>query len=1115
MKKSLFSALICWLLLATFAVAAPMAVSISVATTSPEIVAHRTVTALHGDPVLSVDTGTFVLQLLVTNISCATDTVGGALNTVIIGGQPPYNFLWSDGSTDAFRQNIPAGTYAVTVTDANGDTAVDQDEILSPSPLTTTALAVVPACGGASNGSATILVSGGVPPYTHTWMPGGYTGSTVTGLAGGPYTVHTVDANQCQTDYVLFVPEVSQLDVVLSVLSAECTGVDDGVVTALVNPPGNYEFYWNLPPGTGVTQLTGLPANTFVSVTVTDPLSGCAGSATTTVSGHNAITVNVVDTDITCAGDNNGSALANATGGTPDYQYAWMLPPAGPVISNNAAVSGLAPGAYIVAVTDSRGCKGLGVADIGVESGPVAFIGGLTAVMCGDTETVVQFNNLSTDAYGTIVSAVWTITTSNGLTQTISDLNSIQLTLPVGVTGTVQLHVIAANGCFSDATTNFTVPGLPNVSLSIGAVALNCDNAPVSLVVQGGSPSYSYVWSPLSGLTLDPIPPNAVANPSETTNYQLIASDQGCQDTVSVLVIRVTPIELSVAQNVVVTCDSVVVLLADANQPNVIWTDASGQFVGEQPANPITVPAGTTAVYTAMVSDLYGCSEAVSVSVTGQGTNVTVDPDLPTVGCTGEDIQLGIINNHPADVLEYLWTVTPPLVIIGANSAFPSVSGPAGQYNVTVTATNQHDCAQTYVVPIQINTMVSLAEAISADLCSGKIVRFFNTSGVEGLWSFGDLEISNLINPVHEYAASGMYDVSFVPNDNVCIMPWDSTINVQDVILEVSLQQDTLVCNDSPLTIQVSGNGLVYEWSAFPTFNPLLATGPSLAVAPVKNGVYYVRTTNSVGCVAVDSININNASVDLQLNPADNDICAGNETEISVTNLDLQDVLTYQWSPALPNIPNPVVAPTQETTYHVVVTNQFGCTNELDFLVKVTTVAVTATVTGKETICPGMSTTLLATPTGNGSILGYQWDPAAGLSDETISDPTATPTSDQSYIVTVTTTNGCTATDEVFIQVISGQCVEPYIFVPKAFTPNNDANNDFFVVRGVNITELHFIVWNRWGEKVYETTDPTAPGWDGTYQGRELTPDSYAWYLRATCGNGAIYENKGDVTLLK
>jgi gliding motility-associated-like protein len=377
------------------------------------------------------------------------------------------------------------------------------------------------------------------------------------------------------------------------------------------------------------------------------------------------------------------------------------------------------------------------------------------------------------------------------------------------------------------------------------------------------------------------------------------------------------------------------------------------------------------------------------------------------------------------------------------------------------------------------------------------------------------LEISNLINPVHEYAASGMYDVSFVPNDNVCIMPWDSTINVQDVILEVSLQQDALVCNDSPLTIQVSGNGLVYEWSAFPTFNPLLATGPSLAVAPVKNGVYYVRTTNSVGCVAVDSININNASVDLQLNPADNDICAGNETEISVTNLDLQDVLTYQWSPALPNIPNPVVAPTQETTYHVVVTNQFGCTNELDFLVKVTTVAVTATVTGKETICPGMSTTLLATPTGNGSILGYQWDPAAGLSDETISDPTATPTSDQSYTVTVTTTNGCTATDEVFIQVISGQCVEPYIFVPKAFTPNNDANNDFFVVRGVNITELHFIVWNRWGEKVYETTDPTAPGWDGTYQGRELTPDSYAWYLRATCGNGAIYENKGDVTLLK
>ena len=1111
MKKSFFSVFVCWLLMTAHAVSAPMAVSFSggVAPSSERVLGTPSA-ALNSIPTID----TFVVTVLVTPILCASDTFGGALNTIIIGGQSPFSFLWSDGNTDASRQNMPAGTYGVTVTDANGATSEDQAVIVAPLPLTTTLVAIVPACGSTPNGSATVVASGGTPPYTHVWMPGGYSGDAVTGLAAGPYSIHTVDANQCPVDAIFYVPEISQLDVVLSVLSAECTGVDDGVVTAIVSPPGNYDFFWNLPPGTGVTQLTGLPANTYVSVTVTDPLSGCSGAATTTVSGHNAITVHVVDTDVTCAGVNNGTALASASGGTPDYQYVWMFPPSGPVIGNSADVGGLDPGAYIVSVTDSRGCKGFGAADIGVESGPEAVIEGLTSVLCGETETVVQFDNLSTDVYGTIVSTVWTITTS-GFSQTISDVNSIQLTLPVGVAGTVHLQVTSANGCVSDATTNFIVPGLPNISLSIGAVALNCDNAPVPLIVQGGSPSYTYAWSPLAGLTLDSTPPNAVANPSETTTFQLIASDQGCEDTVSVVVIRVTPIELSVADDIVVTCDSVVVLSATANQPNVVWTDASGQLVGEQPANPVTVPAGATVVYTAMVSDLYGCTATASVSVTGEGTNVMVDPDLPTVGCTGEDIQLGIINNHPGDVLQYFWTVTPPLVINGANSAFPSVSGPAGNYAVTVTVTNQYGCAQTFVVPIQIDAMVSLTEAITADLCSGKTVQFFNTSGVEGLWSFGDTDTSSLVNPVHIYAASGTYNVSFVPNNNVCIMPWDSTISVQEVILEVSLQQDTMVCNGAPLLVSASGNGLLYEWSAFPSFNPLLFTGPILTVTPVKNGVYYVRTTNLVGCEAVDSIKINNVSVDLQLDPIDQTICEGDETELSVTNQDVEDVLSYEWSPSLPNIPNPVVSPSQETTYQVVVTNQFGCTDVLDFLVKVTNVSVSAEVTGKETICPGMSTTILATSSGNGTGVTYAWSPSFGLSDDTVADPLATPESDQSYVVTVTTQEGCTATDDVFIQVISGQCVEPYIFVPKAFTPNNDANNDFFIVRGVSITELQFIVWDRWGEKVYETNDPSAQGWDGTYKGKELTPDTYAWYLRARCGNGAVYESKGDVTLLK
>ncbi len=94
-------------------------------------------------------------------------------------------------------------------------------------------------------------------------------------------------------------------------------------------------------------------------------------------------------------------------------------------------------------------------------------------------------------------------------------------------------------------------------------------------------------------------------------------------------------------------------------------------------------------------------------------------------------------------------------------------------------------------------------------------------------------------------------------------------------------------------------------------------------------------------------------------------------------------------------------------------------------------------------------------------------------------------------------------------------CEHPYIFVPNAFTPNGDGQNDYFRARGDDITEIFFMVYNRWGEEVYRTEDPKHPGWDGTFRGKALTPDSYGWYLRATCGNGQVYEGKGNVTLLK
>ena len=103
---------------------------------------------------------------------------------------------------------------------------------------------------------------------------------------------------------------------------------------------------------------------------------------------------------------------------------------------------------------------------------------------------------------------------------------------------------------------------------------------------------------------------------------------------------------------------------------------------------------------------------------------------------------------------------------------------------------------------------------------------------------------------------------------------------------------------------------------------------------------------------------------------------------------------------------------------------------------------------------------------------------------------------------------------ELSVVVIERLCEEPFIFFPNAFTPNNDGENDVLRVLGTEIEAMELVIYNRWGEKVFETTDPNE-GWDGTFKGERLPPDAYGFYLRVLCIGGEEYYKQGNVMLLK
>ena len=143
----------------------------------------------------------------------------------------------------------------------------------------------------------------------------------------------------------------------------------------------------------------------------------------------------------------------------------------------------------------------------------------------------------------------------------------------------------------------------------------------------------------------------------------------------------------------------------------------------------------------------------------------------------------------------------------------------------------------------------------------------------------------------------------------------------------------------------------------------------------------------------------------------------------------------------------------------------------------------------------------------------YVWTP-----DETLTDPTgqttiAAPEVTTTYYVEIID-GECVYIDSVEVRVYDFVCGPPMIYVPNAFTPNGDSNNDKVFVHGNFITSLNFVIYNRWGEKVFETNSLNV-GWDGTYEGMPVDPAVFVYYLEAICEDGQQHFEKGNITVIR
>ncbi len=162
------------------------------------------------------------------------------------------------------------------------------------------------------------------------------------------------------------------------------------------------------------------------------------------------------------------------------------------------------------------------------------------------------------------------------------------------------------------------------------------------------------------------------------------------------------------------------------------------------------------------------------------------------------------------------------------------------------------------------------------------------------------------------------------------------------------------------------------------------------------------------------------------------------------------------------------------------------------------------------TITAGSNTTLNAT----GNVTSYTWSPAGGLSNINLSNPIANPNTTTTYFVTGRDNNNCIASSSVTVFVTNVEIPCGDTFVPTAFSPNNDGENELECVMGTCIDVLNFSIYDRWGEKVFETKDQTQC-WDGQLLGKLMDSGVFVYHLTATLKNGDKINKKGNINLIR
>ena len=433
-------------------------------------------------------------------------------------------------------------------------------------------------------------------------------------------------------------------------------------------------------------------------------------------------------------------------------------------------------------------------------------------------------------------------------------------------------------------------------------------------------------------------------------------------------------------------------------------------------------------------------------------------------------------------------------------------------------------CDTTISVRVEVSPMLPVVELdTTLDFCPGipKKVNLPESPLVTYLWSPSTgLDNANVANPTFTLKNNQIYTVKVTDPKTNCNLVWKVNARVSPEAV-ISAGRDTTLCNYGPYTLTATSSlPLSFQWSRVSDFSNNLGNQATLkrdTLSRTEN-TFYLKATDPKGCFWRDTVVISAFPVEASM-PDNYVVCKPVDlTTVTIKDNDPnQGLKNYSWFPVIslttkPNEgPNAIYKINATSLVNVNFENKYGCKKTLETQLELIDIKVNI-ATDKETLIKGNNEIANISVTGC-TDCAYTWTPSTGLNATNSASVRATPQDTTIYKVVVSK-KGCKEEKTIRINVDNVNCGEPNIFVPNAFTPNNDGNNDILKVRGRWISKLQFVVYNRWGQEMFTTTDLNN-GWNGVFKGNEVAPDVYNYFLQVTCLDNKIFTKRGNTSLIK